>query len=80
MRLVLIFNILFMYLFEPDPHASYLDVFSLNWQDFTCYIFPPFSLIGKVLQKIRNALCSTLLTDAALVACNNADDGETFND
>ena len=38
---------------RPDPYATYVDAFSLNWQDFNCYIFPPFSVIGKVLQKIR---------------------------
>ena len=47
--------------FRPDPYASYINAFSINWQDFKCYIFPPFSVIGRVLQKIcvdqATALC-----------------------
>ena len=47
--------------FRPDPYASYINAFSINWQDFKCYIFPLFSVIGRVLQKIRvdqaTALC-----------------------
>ena len=47
--------------FQPDPYAKFVDSFSLNWADFNCYLFPPFSLIGRVLQKIRvdgaTALC-----------------------
>ena len=37
----------------PDPFASHVDSFSLNWGNFKPYLFPPFSLINKVLQKIR---------------------------
>ena len=39
--------------FKPDPYASFVNAFSINWCDFNCYIFPPFSLIARVLQKIR---------------------------
>ena len=45
----------------PDPYASFIDSFSINWSHFKCYIFPPFSLISRVLQKLRvdraTALC-----------------------
>ena len=39
--------------FKPDPYAKFINAFSINWNEFNCYIFPPFSLIGKVLQKIK---------------------------
>lgn len=46
---------------RPDPYATHIDAFSLNWGQFQAYIFPPFSLINRVLQKIRvdkaTALC-----------------------
>lgn len=39
---------------KPDPEATYFDAFSLNWARFgLCYIFPPFSLITRCLQKMR---------------------------
>ena len=37
----------------PDPFATYIDSFTFNWKDHKPYIFPPFTLIHKVLQKIR---------------------------
>ena len=47
--------------FRPDPFASFVDCFTINWGDYNCYVFPPFSVIGRVLQKIRvdkaTALC-----------------------
>lgn len=36
----------------PDPEADYVDAFSLNWAQFKPYIFPPFKLMGKILNKI----------------------------
>ena len=31
---------------KPDPSASYIDAFSLNWTDFDfIYLFPPFSVL-----------------------------------
>lgn len=39
---------------RPDPEATYLDAFSLDWSKFVLsYIFPPFSLIARCLQKLR---------------------------
>lgn len=37
---------------KPDPNASFVDAFTIDWSKFFSYIFPPFSLIGKCLQKI----------------------------
>ena len=39
--------------FKPDPFAKFENAFSINWNFYKCYMFPPFSLIGRVLQKIR---------------------------
>ena len=39
---------------KPEPLASFIDAFTLNWNDFnSVYIFPPFSLLGSCVQKIR---------------------------
>ena len=38
---------------KPDPFATYVDAFTLNWNEFNPYIFPPFSLMSRVLQKIQ---------------------------
>ena len=38
---------------QPDPGAFHIDCLSLDWSVFNLlYAFPPFSLIGRVLQKI----------------------------
>jgi len=37
---------------RPDPEALYVDAFSVNWNKFFFYAFPPFSLIGRCLKKI----------------------------
>ncbi|KAL4225084.1 hypothetical protein ACF0H5_015778 [Mactra antiquata] len=36
----------------PDPFASYVDAFSISWYQFIPYLFPPFNLVGKVLNKL----------------------------
>ena len=48
--------------YKPDPFATYVDAFTVNWHKFKPYIFPPFNLISRILQKIRvdqtkTALC-----------------------
>ncbi|VDH88857.1 Hypothetical predicted protein [Mytilus galloprovincialis] len=37
----------------PDPEAFATDAFSFSWNIFEPYIFPPFSLTGKILQKVE---------------------------
>ena len=38
---------------KPDPSATYVDAFSINWSQFAnSYAFPPFCLIARCLQKI----------------------------
>lgn len=38
---------------RPDPEASSVDAFTISWKPFFFYAFPPFSIIHRVLQKIR---------------------------
>ena len=38
---------------KPDPDACLFNAFSVSWEKFIPYIFPPFSLLGKVLTKIQ---------------------------
>lgn len=38
----------------PDKEASFVDAFCIKWNMFKlCYVFPPFRLLPKCLQKIR---------------------------
>ena len=39
--------------YKPDPYAYLIDAFSVYWGFYNCYLFPPFSLIRRTLQKIR---------------------------
>lgn len=39
---------------HPDPESMCVDAFTINWTRYFFYAFPPFSLIGKVLEKIVN--------------------------
>ena len=38
---------------KRDPSAEYVDAFSRSWQGTNFYMFPPFSLIGRCIQKVR---------------------------
>ena len=40
-------------LWRSDPDTLFVDAFSANWSNFFFYAFPPFSLIGKCLEKIQ---------------------------
>lgn len=37
---------------HPDPEASFIDAFSVDWSEGNLYMFPPFSLVTACLQKI----------------------------
>lgn len=39
---------------KRDPEASAIDAFTLDWKNLKFYAFPPFSVVLKALQKIRN--------------------------
>lgn len=38
----------------PDPNCYKADAFSFSWNEGILYAFPPFAMVGKVLQKIRD--------------------------
>lgn len=38
---------------RPDPEALFVDAFSVNWNNLFFYAFPPFSLIGRCLEKLQ---------------------------
>ena len=37
---------------KPEPETFAVDAFSVNWRHHFMYIFPPFSLLTKVIKKI----------------------------
>jgi len=37
---------------HPEPDCYAIDAFSIRWNSYLYYIFPPFSIIGKVVNKI----------------------------
>ena len=46
---------------HPQPGAVAIDAFSLSWANMNCYTFPPFSLLSRVLPKIRQDKAVVLL-------------------
>ncbi|CAB4015453.1 Transposon Tf2-6 poly [Paramuricea clavata] len=38
---------------RPDPEATHIDAFSIDWSKFFFYAFPPFSLVAQCLQKVE---------------------------
>ena len=46
---------------KPDPGAEIIDAFTVSWEGMYIYAFPPFNLIGRVLQKIKMDKCSALM-------------------
>ena len=47
---------------RPDPGAVAIDAFTIDWSNYNLiYCFPPFSLIGKVLQFIQESKTTAIL-------------------
>ena len=38
--------------YQPDKNAMAIDAFSISWKNKMCYLFPPFSMIGRAVQKL----------------------------
>ena len=38
---------------RPDPNAIAIDAFSITWTNVLFFIFPPFSLLPRILQKVE---------------------------
>ena len=48
----------------PEPRALAVDALSQDWQGRSMYMFPPFPLLNKVIQKLR----STQAAEVVLIA------------
>ena len=44
-----------------DPYAHKIDAFSFKWTGLDFYAFPPFSLILKILRKIKHEKSSGIM-------------------
>ena len=38
---------------KPDPEATHIDAFTIDWSRYKFYCFPPFSLISRCLRKVE---------------------------
>jgi len=45
-----------------DEETLALDAFSFSWEGKNAYAFPPFNLVGKIIQKYKNHSCLLTLT------------------
>ena len=53
--------------FYPDKHAMTVDAFTFNWNNYNnMYLFPPFSVLGRVIQKIAVDQVSRILLVAPI--------------
>ena len=56
---------------KPDPLASFVDAFTLNWREVSnAYALTPFCLVGRCLQKVM--LPQETLTVVVLLWCTQA--------
>ena len=47
--------------FRPDPQATHINAFTIDWTSLKFYAFPPFSCINKVIQKMLHENCKGIL-------------------
>ena len=47
--------------YQPGPTAFAIDAFTLLWESYLFYAFPPFSLIALALQKIQEKEATGLI-------------------
>ena len=45
----------------PDPESNSVDAMSISWENKFVYLFPPFSMITKILQKVKIDSCRAIL-------------------
>ena len=48
---------------RPDSEEKSIDAFTVNWHPYLCYLFPPFSLVPRVLRKIQVDQVEALIVD-----------------
>ena len=46
---------------RADPEALAIDAFKMNWSNLFLYIFPPFSLISRILQKLQDDQATAIM-------------------
>ena len=46
---------------RPDPLAYHIDAFTINWENLKFYAFPPFSLINRMLQKVKTDMAEGIV-------------------
>ena len=46
---------------QPDPGATAVDAFQLDWSQWTSFIHPPVVLLPRILQKVQNDKATALL-------------------
>nr|CAH7752488.1 unnamed protein product [Callosobruchus chinensis] len=54
-------NAICMFSWGPDPDSFGVDAFTLDWSDYYFYAFPPFSLINRVVSKIKTDKATGIL-------------------
>ena len=47
--------------YKPDPDAYHVNAYSLCWLNLNSYIFPPFSIVGRVLAKLAQDRATVLV-------------------
>ena len=47
--------------YKPGPDAYHVNAFSLCWLNLNSYIFPPFSIVGRVLAKLAQDRATALV-------------------
>ncbi len=52
--------------YNPDPEAMAVDAFTVKWNGKFCYLFPPFSLLNRSLQKMVVEEVQTLVLIAPI--------------
>jgi hypothetical protein len=61
------FQVLVFASWSFDPRASFTDTFTFSWSDMKPYIFLPFNLIGKVIDKIlSDKVIDKILSDKVI--------------
>jgi hypothetical protein len=49
---------------KPDSEAEFVNAFSKSWSDLFYYLFPPFSLVSRCLQKIQRDRTEVMILEA----------------
>ena len=45
----------------PDTMATAVDALSLSWEGLDVYAFPPTAILGKVVEKLQDTLCTRII-------------------